>query len=210
MFSNSCSASQGMIRLKHCGLKIEVHAVAPINCHEKIGPLRLKFDARPDALQVFAELSAATVDVCQKASTTKNGILFEIFWVFQSAKSWDLKRSSPAREMFTLSFNGTLIHHSDCALYFDQVASIIIENLQGVQPRKRRSDSEDMFIQATACITCAWDDTYKIRGACFVLLNRQFFPAGSHQMFCKVPMVVTLRLANGQPSLKHAVSFAKK
>ena len=197
-----------MMRLKHYGLRIEVNAVAPINCPEKIGPLRLKFDARPDALHVFAELSAATADVCQQASTTKNGILFEIFWVFQNAKSWDLKRSSPAREMFNLCFNGALIHHSDCALYFDQVASIIIENLQGVQPRKRRADSEDIFIQATACITCAWDDTYKIRGTCSAGLP-VFIACCLTNVYCKVPMVVTLRPANGQLSSKLALIFAK-
>ncbi len=152
------------MRLRHFGLQIEVHATAPMNFQAKINNLKLRFHSRPSPKDVFAELSSATVDGCQLASLTKNGILIELFWTFQTAKSWDLKRSSPAREMFNLFFNGALIHPSDCATYFDQLVSIVTKRLDDAHPKKRHADFGDIFVQATVCVTCAWDDTYKHRG----------------------------------------------
>ncbi len=154
----------GMIRLKHFGLQIDIHANAPVTHHSNIDALQLTFNSRPSALHIFAELSATKVDGCQHASLSKNGILFEIFWTFQTAKSWDLKRSSPAREMFNMFFNGALIHPSDCAVYFDQIVTCVTESLDDAYPKKRPADSENIFIQATVCITCTWDNTYKHRG----------------------------------------------
>ena len=152
-----------MMRLKHYDIHFELHAIAPIICREKINSLRLKFDAQPSALHVFAELNSVTVDRCQYASVTRKGILFELFWMFQSAKSWDLKRSSPTHEMFNLVFNGALIQQSDC-VHLNQMASIVTEKMSDAQPKKRLAYSEDIFIQATACVSCNWDDTYKHRG----------------------------------------------
>jgi hypothetical protein len=152
-----------MIRLKHFGVQIEVNAVAPIMYHEKINALRLRLDAKFSALHVFADLNAITVDCCQQASVSRNGIFFELFWTHQSAKSWDLKRSSPAKETFNIVFNGALIQESDC-VHFGQISSIVTVNLFDAWPKKRLAFSEDTFIQATACITCNWEDTYKHRG----------------------------------------------
>ncbi len=156
------------MQLKHFDVQIEVNAIAPIIYHRKINALQLRFDAKISALHVFAELNAVTIDRCQQASVSAGGILFELFWTFQSTKSWDLKRSSPTNEMFSLVFNGTLIHQSDC-VYFDQLSSIITAHLYNAQPGKRPAYSEDTFIQATACIACNWDDTYKHRGGGFLL-----------------------------------------
>ena len=153
-----------MMRLKHFGLEIEVHAIAPIIYHQKNHNLRLKFDSKPAALHVFAELSATTVEFCQQASVANNGISMEFFWTFQPSKSWDLKRSSPALEMFKVCFNGAFLCNSNCVPYFDQMATMVTEQLHDTQPRKRRADSEDMFVQATVCVTCDWDNTYKHRG----------------------------------------------
>jgi hypothetical protein len=188
-----------MMRLKHFGLQIEVHAIAPTNFHAKINNLNLRFDSRLSAIDVFAELSAATVDGCQLASLTKDGILIELFWTFQTAKSWDLKRSSPAREMFNLFFNGALIHPSDCATYFDQIVSIVTKRLDDVHPKKRHANFEDIFIQATACVTCTWDDTYKHRGTTvlerclFWLLDHHYLLQGANGCYietCKWAVIV--------------------
>jgi hypothetical protein len=65
--------------------------------------------------------------------------------------------------MFNILFNGALIQQLDCA-YMDQMSSMIAAKLHDTQPKKRLAYSEDIFIQATACITCNWENTYKHRG----------------------------------------------
>jgi hypothetical protein len=155
----------GMIRLKHFGLQIEVHATAPIHYHVNISTFKLTFASQPNSLHVFAELSAAKIESCQHAKIETNGILFELFWTFQTAKSWDLKRSSPEREMFNLLFNGAMIQPLDCKVY-DEMVAIVTRSLHDARSRKRPSDTEEIFVQATVCISCSWDDTYKHRGAC--------------------------------------------
>jgi len=187
MFKLTTQSSPGMMRLKHFGLDIEMHAIAPIIYHQKIQNLRLKFDSRLDALHVFAELSGTTVELCQQASVTNKGISFELFWTFQPTKSWDMKRSSPALEMFKVCFNGTFICHSNCIPYFDQMAIMVTEQLHDAQPRKRRSDSEELFVQTTVCITCDWDNTYKHRGVMahfvFVLVALDYFVRGQRVLY---------------------------
>jgi hypothetical protein len=192
--------SAGMIRLKHFGIQIEVHATAPIHYHVNISTFKLTFASQPNSLHVFAELSAAKVESCQHAKIETNGISFELFWTFQTAQSWDLKRSSPEREMFNLLFNGAMIQPLDCAAY-DEMVAIVTRSLNDFRSRKRPSETEETFVQATVCISCTWDDTYKHRGTCgdpcrFQLISSQ------------VPMVPILKLANGQSYLKHAVSCA--
>jgi hypothetical protein len=154
-----------MLRLKHFSLQIEIYAIAPINHLKKNNSLRLKFYSQSNARQVFAELSSSTVECCRHSSATKNGIFCELFWVFEPAtKSWDLKRSSPALEMFRLHFNGALVENSDCCAYFDQIAVIVTEGLKKLIPRNAGEESDNVVVRATACITCNWENTFKIRG----------------------------------------------
>lgn len=152
-----------MIRLKHFGLHIEVHATAPI--HVNINTFKLTFASQPNSLHVFGELCAAKVESCQHAKFETKGILLELYWTFQTAQSWDLKRSSPEREMFNLFFNGAMIQPSDCTSY-DEMVAIVTRSLNDFRSRKRPSDNEETFVQATVCISCTWDDTYKHRGTC--------------------------------------------
>jgi hypothetical protein len=75
--------SAGMIRLKHFGIQIEVHATAPIHYHVNISTFKLTFASQPNSLHVFAELSAAKVESCQHAKIETSGILFELFCIFK-------------------------------------------------------------------------------------------------------------------------------
>jgi DNA mismatch repair ATPase MutL len=160
----------GMIRLKHFGLQIEVHATAPIHDHADISTFKLTFASHSNSLRVFAELSAANVESCQHAKIETNGILFELFWTFQTSKSSDFKRSSPEREMFNLLFNGAIIQPLDCTAY-DEIEAIVTRSLNGARSRKRPVDTEEIFVQATVCISCTWDDTCKRRG---IYVQRSF------------------------------------
>jgi DNA mismatch repair ATPase MutL len=153
----------GMIRLKHFGLQIDVHTTAPMNRRTSIRTFKQTFASHSNSLQVFADSSAVSVESCQQSKIETNGILFELFWTFQTANSRDFKCSSPDRDIFDILFNGAMIQPLDCTAR-NEMEAIIIRSLNDARSSKRPVDTEEIFVQATVCISCTWDDTYKRRG----------------------------------------------